>query len=264
MLRTRVLTALALLGILLGALYIAPPRSGLALFSLLLLVGAYEWAPFFGWTSTAARLAYCLLIASVCAVCWFRADLAPWRAVLTVGVAWWIVATLWVTLSPSRVPRLATAAAGLLVLVPTWVALTHLLTNAGSNYVLFLLLLVWAADVGAYFAGRRYGRHALAPIVSPKKTWEGALGGVVAALLVAGLGVARFQLPGLAFLLLALLTVALSIVGDLTESLFKRNSGVKDSGAILPGHGGVLDRIDSVTAAAPVFALGLGMLGVVS
>ena len=154
--------------------------------------------------------------------------------------------------------------AGLLVLIPTGLSLAHLLTGHGTSgptYVMFLLLLVWAADVGAYFAGRAFGRHALAPLVSPKKTWEGAAGGVVLAALVAAGGVEWFHRPAGPFIALAMVTVVASIVGDLTESLFKRNAGLKESGKLLPGHGGVLDRIDSVTAAAPVFALGLGLIG---
>ena len=123
--------------------------------------------------------------------------------------------------------------------------------------MLFLLLLVWAADTGAFFVGRRFGRIRLAPQVSPSKTWEGVLGGLAAAVAVAALGASWFNLRHVAFLSLCLAVVLISIVGDLTESMFKRYAGVKDSGSIFPGHGGVLDRIDSITAAAPTFLLGL-------
>jgi phosphatidate cytidylyltransferase len=128
---------------------------------------------------------------------------------------------------------------------------------------LFLLLLVVAADVGAYFAGRQFGRHKLAPKVSPGKTWEGVLGGIAAAALMAIVGTAWFEVDVAAFIGVCAVVVIASIVGDLTESLFKRHAGLKDSGTILPGHGGVLDRVDSVTAAAPIFLLcmeGLGLL----
>ncbi len=261
MLKTRVLTALVLLGILLAALFVLPTKGGLALFALLLLLGAWEWAPFQGWTSPLARLGYCVIAAAVCYGCWHYPDAVPRRAVFTLAFAWWCFATLWILFFPRHVARPATEVAGLIVLVPTWLALAYLLTGAGPSYVMYLLLLVWAADIGAYFAGRSFGRHALAPLVSPKKTWEGAAGGVALSLVIAAGGVVWFGWPALPFMALSLVTVVLSIVGDLTESMFKRNAGLKDSGSILPGHGGILDRIDSVTAAAPVFALGLGFLG---
>jgi phosphatidate cytidylyltransferase len=128
--------------------------------------------------------------------------------------------------------------------------------------VLFALALVWMADIGAYFCGRRFGRRRLAPSVSPGKTWEGALGGLLTSGIVAVAGGAWFQLPLQQFLVLCLAAVAFSIVGDLTESLLKRFAGMKDSGTLFPGHGGVMDRIDSVTGAAPVLLLGLTFLGV--
>jgi phosphatidate cytidylyltransferase len=130
--------------------------------------------------------------------------------------------------------------------------------------VLFCLLLVWMADIGAYFAGRRFGRRRLAPEVSPGKTWEGVLGGVAACIPVAVGGSFWVSVPLGGFLVLCLATVACSIVGDLTESLLKRFAGVKDSGTLFPGHGGVMDRIDSLTAAAPVLLLGLTVLGVLA
>jgi phosphatidate cytidylyltransferase len=131
----------------------------------------------------------------------------------------------------------------------------------GPQLLLFLFLLVVAADVGAYFAGRRFGRNKLAPRVSPGKTWEGVLGGFVAAALLAAFGVWWFAVDAPRFLGLCMIVVVASIIGDLTESLFKRHAGLKDSGTLLPGHGGLLDRVDSVTAAAPVFLVGLERLG---
>ncbi len=127
-------------------------------------------------------------------------------------------------------------------------------------------MLVWAADIGAFFVGRKFGRLRLAPHVSPGKTWEGVLGGMIASAIVAVLGswwfARTFPIPLAQFLPLCLAVVAFSIVGDLTESLLKRFAGVKDSGSLFPGHGGVMDRIDSVTGAAPVLLLGLLMLGI--
>jgi phosphatidate cytidylyltransferase len=133
----------------------------------------------------------------------------------------------------------------------------------GEQLFLFLLVLVWAADIGAFFAGRRFGRVKLAPRVSPNKTWEGVLGGVVAGLIAAVAGSVWFGFAKGPFIALCVAVVLASIVGDLTESMFKRFAGLKDSGKVLPGHGGVLDRIDSVTAAVPFYVLGLGWLGVI-
>ena len=128
--------------------------------------------------------------------------------------------------------------------------------------MLFALVLVQVADIGAFFVGRRFGKRRLAPSVSPGKTWEGVIGGVVASALVAVIGGAYFGTPLAWFLPLCLAAVGFSIVGDLTESLLKRFAGLKDSGRLFPGHGGVMDRIDSVTGAAPVLFLGLLLLGV--
>jgi len=132
----------------------------------------------------------------------------------------------------------------------------------GAQWVLFALVLVWVADIGAYFCGRRFGRVRLAPQVSPAKTWEGVFGAMLLSALVAIAGALWFHLPLGTFLALCLGVVGFSIIGDLTESLLKRYAGVKDSGTLFPGHGGVMDRIDSITGAAPVLFLGLTYLGV--
>jgi phosphatidate cytidylyltransferase len=158
---------------------------------------------------------------------------------------------------------------GVPVLVPSFVALARLQITTqgfarGPQIVLWLLLLVFAADIGAFFAGRSMGRRKLAPRVSPGKTWEGALGGLLMVALVAWGGAAYFDLPLGTAVAFGCAVGVFSIVGDLTESMFKRAAGLKDSGALLPGHCGILDRIDSVTAAAPLYALGLFGSGVIA
>lgn len=145
---------------------------------------------------------------------------------------------------------------GYLMLLPLWSSLL-LLQRQDSRLVLLLLLLIWAADIGAFFAGRRWGQHKLAPAVSPGKSWEGAAGGFVAALVVALIALWVLDREA-TFLLVAAVVVGVSIIGDLAESLFKRLANVKDSGSILPGHGGLLDRIDSLITAAPIFWLLVG------
>jgi phosphatidate cytidylyltransferase len=155
--------------------------------------------------------------------------------------------------------------AGAFLLAPPWLALIHLhiTPQYGPWYVLFLFSLVGVADSSAYFTGRAFGKHKLAPHISPGKTWEGVYGAFVATVIFGALCGTWFDLRGMllvAFVTLCLVTVMFSIVGDLFESLIKRQAGAKDSGTLLPGHGGVLDRIDSLTAAAPIFTLGLWLL----
>jgi phosphatidate cytidylyltransferase len=263
MLRQRILTAVALGGGLLVVLLLLPQSVALGVFALIVLVGAWEWSSFPRFPAQLARFVYVLAIAVAMALAYQATrDAARLNALLYFALAWWAVAFLWVTLAPAAHNRATVALAGLIVLVPAWVALANLYQSSdeGAVRVLFLLVLVWAADIGAFFAGRAYGRLKLAPRVSPSKTWEGVLGGLALSALIAAVSAGWFQLPRLAFLSLCLAVVLLSIVGDLTESMFKRYAGLKDSGSIFPGHGGMLDRIDSVTAAAPAFLLGLRWL----
>jgi phosphatidate cytidylyltransferase len=173
---------------------------------------------------------------------------------------------LWLAVAPGSHSPVIILLCGVPVLVPTFVALSRVQVSTrgfarGPEMVLWMLLLVFAADIGAYFAGRSLGRRKLAPRVSPGKTWEGAVGGLVAVALVALVGTLHFPVAGgVAF---GCAVGIFSVIGDLTESMFKRAAGLKDSGTLLPGHGGILDRIDSVTAAAPLYALGLLGAGVI-
>jgi phosphatidate cytidylyltransferase len=175
----------------------------------------------------------------------------------------WLAALLLVTRYPVRIDRVATAVAGIAVVALAAVALMrlHLDWQRGPELLLFLFVLVWAADIGAFFTGRAIGRRKLAPAVSPGKTWEGVGGGILLAALAAVGGAAWFGFGSGWFLPLCLLVAAISVVGDLTVSIFKRNAGLKDSGRIFPGHGGILDRVDSITAAGPVFVFGLLVAG---
>ena len=182
------------------------------------------------------------------------------------AVVWWFVAFVWILVAPDRVNPLTAALAGVLALVPCWLALVYFATRTTphAGWVLFTLALVWAADTGAYFAGRFLGKVPLAPRVSPKKTWEGVIGGLIVSAAVAAVGGSWLGASGFEFISLCVAVAAISVVGDLAESMLKRAAGLKDSGSIFPGHGGVLDRIDSVTAAAPTLALGLYGLGALS
>jgi phosphatidate cytidylyltransferase len=265
MLRERVITALIMAALLLALLFWAPHGLVVGVVTVVVLAGAFEWAQFSGLSKVSARIGYVLVfaIAMLVANRWVAANPARLTQVLTIAAAWWSVALIWIMVAPTRMNAATAGLAGFFVLVPTWFALIALHgAGRGAQLLLFSLLLVVAADVGAYFSGRAFGRLKLAPQVSPGKSWEGVLGGMCAAGAVAVAGAYWFNLPKLAFLALCAAVAVASVVGDLTESMCKRHVGLKDSGNLLPGHGGILDRIDSVTAAGPIFALGLSWLDV--
>jgi len=267
MLKQRIITAL-LLGLpVIAVLLWLPPPITVVLFALIVLLAGWEWSALAQLRHATTRAAYLVLLALGIILSWrYLRAAEPLHWLLQGALAWWCIALLWILLRPLSVPRGAAMIAGLLVLVPAWLtlALLHLHLPAGPQWVLFLFLLVVSADIGGFLFGRKFGHTKLALRVSPGKTWEGVGGGLVLSMLIALCGAYWFSMPVLRFMLLCLLTVCISIVGDLTESLFKRHAGLKDSGSLLPGHGGVMDRIDSITAAAPVFLSGLIYLGVVA
>jgi len=262
-----VLTAAILGGFILATLFLLPARVTVIFFALVCSLGAWEWTRLGGLESGVARGAYTAGVVLLMLGAWrLSADARLFAALLGVAALWWVIALGWIVLAPSRQSARLTLACGLLVLVPAFVALARVAVDtqagvAGPQRVLWLLLLVVGADIGAFFAGRAFGRHRLAPRVSPGKTWEGAAGGLAMVALVAWAGALSLALPLRLCVLSGCLIGVFSIVGDLTESMFKRAAGLKDSGGILPGHGGVLDRIDSITAAAPLYALGWLGLG---
>ncbi|MDY0066298.1 MAG: phosphatidate cytidylyltransferase [Steroidobacteraceae bacterium] len=261
MLRQRIITALVLAPLVLVVIFVLPHQAAVAALALLVLAAAWEWSAFPGFRAHSARPLYVVIISLGVIGAWtYGAQRSELDVLLYAAVAWWLIALAWIVASPGAVNRLTAAAAGALVLIPAWLALSRLHAH-GPQLLLFLLLLVVAADIGAYFTGRRFGKRKLAPKVSPGKTWEGVFGGLAASAVMASVGVWWFQLEWAPFVGLCALVVLASIVGDLTESMFKRHAGLKDSGALLPGHGGLLDRVDSVTAAAPVFLVGLERLG---
>ncbi|MCU7923711.1 MAG: phosphatidate cytidylyltransferase [Candidatus Thiodiazotropha sp. (ex Dulcina madagascariensis)] len=272
MLKQRVITALILAPLVITAVLLLSNGYLALLLGVVVAVGGREWARLSGIDKFPIQLAYVLLLLICLAGIYYYLPGEWVPGVMVVSVGWWLLAVF--RLARYQTDRKiaggapARALEGLIVLAPAWLALVviHRIPSVGPGLLLFVLILIWSADVGAYFAGHRWGRHKLAPQVSPGKTREGVYGAVIAALLC-GLFLAWWldndvaQLP--LILLLCLVTILSSVVGDLFESLLKRQQGMKDSGTLLPGHGGMLDRIDSLTAAAPVFLLGLILLGAV-
>jgi phosphatidate cytidylyltransferase len=264
-LRKRIITAIVLGAAFLGIVLFLPAAATVILLTVLVLAGAWEWSAFLRLPGAVSRAAYVAFLAVMMPIVWYVTGTSEGRdIVLATAVAWWVGALAWIAFAPRRVAPWSAALAGLLALVPAWLALVRLRFDLprGAEWMIFTLVLVFAADTGAYFAGHRFGRLRLAPEVSPGKTWEGVLGGAGASALVAVIGSRWFDVPLQSFLPLCLAAVAFSIIGDLTESLLKRFAGLKDSGTLFPGHGGVMDRIDSVTGAAPVLLFGLTVLGV--
>ncbi|MGQ0654863.1 MAG: phosphatidate cytidylyltransferase [Betaproteobacteria bacterium] len=246
-LAARLATAVALIAALLAALFLLPPAGLAALAALLVAGAAHEWARLCG---LKAAWLYALSLAAMVAFLFFRLE-ASWQGVFALAAMFWALLVplwLWRGVPGSRV----LAMAGVLALVPAGLAMAVL----PPRQLLAVLVLIWIADSAAYFVGRAFGRRKLAPSISPGKTWEGAAGGAAGAMAWAIiLATSTEGIAWVPFLAAAAVLAAISIVGDLFESAVKRKAGVKDSGALLPGHGGILDRIDSALAALPVAAL---------
>jgi len=271
MLKTRVITAVILLIAFLAALFYLPPLGWTMFATVVAGVAAWEWAGLMR-LGAPTRVSFGLALAAICGalVALEPAALgvdsgsfdAAWRLgrwfYLPACVFWLVLVPLWMRRRWPLPKSILGAAIGVLLILPTWLALVQL-RQAGALMLLATMALVWLADIAAYFSGRAFGKRKLAPSISPGKTWEGALGAGLA-VLIYGFMLAPKLPPvlsanyGLLALVLILLT-AISIIGDLFESLLKRQAGLKDSSNVLPGHGGVLDRIDSLTSTLPLVAL---------
>ena len=277
MLRQRVITALAMAGAFLAAITWLPLPALALLFGVVVALGGWEWSRLAGWESGWARSVYVLVLVAVMGGLYFYCQLgeSPTREqvqpLLGLACLWWSFALLWVRSFPASAIFWNSVAArsvmGLLILALSWLAAVFVLSfPRGGVLMVVMVIVVASADIGAYFSGRAWGRHKLAAAVSPNKTWEGFWGGMVACVLLALL--LWYQLPAPlghiqpgSVVAVALATALASVVGDLTVSMVKRESGLKDSGSLLPGHGGLLDRLDSLCGAAPVYALGLLLAG---
>jgi len=268
MLKQRLLTATILIPFVVwGILQLSTPYLALIL-ALIIIQGGWEWSGLMKVSSGGLRIGYVVVIGLCLAAAWLLVsrESTDWLALPVISLFWWLLAVVWILTYPKYSARWSPlwvkTIIGLLLLIPAWLAVVglHGYSAKGPYLVLYLLSLIWVADSGAYFGGRRWGKRKLAISVSPGKTWEGVFSALAASTVYAIVAAELFSLPGNqwpAFIVLSLVAVAFSIVGDLAESMFKRDAKVKDSGALLPGHGGVLDRIDSITSAAPVFIVGL-------
>jgi phosphatidate cytidylyltransferase len=260
----RIITGLVLGTVLTAAVLLLDTQLASLVLGVLWLAGVWEWGGLARFP-LAARAAYTAAFAAAMLAALFVAPRHNVGLTLAVAAAWWLIAFLAVLTYPRPFSRPVVALAGVLVLLPSWSLLTdlHALVPFGPELTLTVLIIVWAADVGAYACGRLFGRVKLAPAVSPGKSWEGVIGGLLFAAVaswIAGLGF-RLDLSATALVGIGIATALVSVLGDLTVSMFKRNVGLKDSGRLLPGHGGVMDRIDSLTAAIPIFACGLWLVG---
>jgi phosphatidate cytidylyltransferase len=280
LLKQRILTSLVLAPLALLLVFYTP----LTLFSYIagaiVLIGAWEWSAFMGLCDKLKRFAFVVFIALLLALLnWHWPIESLWidgqlvgdaNYIFTLSFSWWVVATYLVWRYPAMAKAwndgiVMRAIAGILTLVPLWLALNTLRsanylesTHFGSILILVVLGIVWSADIGAYFTGKNFGKHKLMPKVSPNKTIEGLAGGVIAAVTFV-LVFCHFSDVDMAvwpiYAVMTIFIALFSAIGDLLESMFKREAGLKDSGSCLPGHGGILDRLDSLTAAAPIFVL---------
>lgn len=267
MLKQRIMTALVLLPLVILAILYLPDPAFALLWAAVLNLAAWEWSVLSKLTSLISRITWLFMINLVLMLLWFSIDdRSITDTVILLAAGFWLLVVVALLFDiTKRMTNLSPVAycsisllVGVFVIVPAWQALV-LLHKSQPSSVLLVFCLVWAADTGAYFAGRRFGKRKLAPSISPGKSWEGVIGGLLFSLVLVYVwslmnGVS--QTEQLAFIIIAMIAVMVSVYGDLLESVFKRVSGIKDSGQILPGHGGIMDRLDSITAAGPVFVAG--------
>jgi phosphatidate cytidylyltransferase len=265
MLKQRILTALILIPI---VVFLILKLSSLAFaFLTAIFIGfaAWEWSGLMGIKKFPKTLIYPILIAGLL----YGSCYLPITIVMYLASAWWLFATLLIILYPKCSDcwskcNITRGFMGVMVLIPAWLAINFLHQQFHGPYaVLYLFILIWGADSGAYFIGKKWGKHKLAPLVSPGKTWQGAFGAIITTIIIASIALTLLKAPLLiwpAAITLSITVVIFSIIGDLFESMLKRKAGLKDSGNIFPGHGGILDRIDSLTAAAPIFVTGALLL----
>lgn len=267
MLKQRIITAVILIPLVVVSVLYLPNSFFSALTAVFVSVAAWEWSKIISFTNKFQKYFYVLFAIAIISISYFYRDRFA-TSIILAGTVWWICAIFMIfayqkdffSLPAGQIFK---SIIGILILVPAWMSLVVLHTNInGPSLVLFLFVLIWLADTAAFFIGRKFGKRRLASKTSPAKSWEGVFGALAftSVLSLCYVNVGGQQVAAAGLMLLCIITVIFSIVGDLTESMFKRIAGVKDSGVIVPGHGGVFDRIDSLTAAAPIYVTGLWLL----
>ncbi|MDR3431764.1 MAG: phosphatidate cytidylyltransferase [Rouxiella aceris] len=275
MLKYRIITALILIPIVIAALFLLPPVGFAVVTVIVCMLAAWEWGQFAGFTSRTQRVWLAILCGFLLAAMMLSLpayqqsiQLLQVKGSLWLSLGWWLLAFVLVIFYPSsaalwRHSRALRLVFGLLTIVPFFWGMVSLRAYGyadnhynGAWWLLYVMLLVWGADSGAYLFGKLFGKHKLAPRVSPGKTWEGLIGGLLTSALISWLfgRYAPLDVVPATLLVCSIVAALASVLGDLTESMFKREAGIKDSGNLIPGHGGIMDRIDSLTAAVPVFA----------
>jgi len=277
-LKQRIITAVILAFFAVFAILYLPIEAFKYVVAGIMLLGAYEWANMSGITARVFKGWFTFFIGAILGIIinlvdaeaiWVQGELNPlYFVILSIAVVWWSVSLVMVVAYPRfssfwKNSRSIRATFGVLTLIPTWVAIVTLRTSLfeidpfyGASLLFYVLGIVWAADIGAFFVGVKFGKHKLRPNVSPGKTLEGLFGGVMVSFTIIAFAAFHYHIAVSliwAHIIVGGLTVGVSALGDLNESMFKRCAGIKDSGKLLPGHGGIMDRIDSLTAAFPVF-----------
>jgi phosphatidate cytidylyltransferase len=279
MLKLRIITALILGPFILWSVLTFSHRAIAIELAIIFLLGAWEWARMSGLNSQYARIFYALSIGLLMTLASLLLHIYPEHLSTAIYfvVGWWFFCLFWLVHAEktglnSEQPftaalKFTNLMVGIVVLLGAFIALTglHQAESYGAYYIIALLILIWTADTAAYFTGKALGKHKLAPNISPGKTWEGVAGAMLGIILVAYLLTIFLELSGknvVSFIILSVIAIVFSIAGDLFESMFKRRAGIKDSSQILPGHGGILDRIDSLLSASPIFFSGLLLAGI--
>lgn len=273
MLIQRLLAALVLIPIVIAGLFFLSISNFAIVMLVIFALSSWEWAQFLHFTTKRSKSIFTILLTTLAAIIYYLPSyvylpINIFEIILLSSIAWWSVALVLVLSYPKSVKLWGTSFFNKLLfafftLMPFFIAMIQLRqinyglnSYEGAYWLLYILVLVWATDSGAYFAGRLWGKHKLAPSVSPGKTIEGLMGGVASSIII-GLLVYYshfFNAPFYPFMISSVVAIFASVLGDLTESMFKREANIKDSGHLIPGHGGILDRTDSLTAAMPIFA----------
>lgn len=272
MLKNRIITALILIPIVIVFIFLAETLWFAVFFAFIAAVGSWEWAGLSKLNSFLQTIYTSLIISILSLIYWLDSNVV-YQYIIFTGAAYWLLALVLIISYQKKhnlLPRssLVLSIVGMFLIIPMWASLVFLKSFSliGPTLIMFLMLLIWGADTAAYFAGKQWGKRKLADRVSPGKTWEGSIAGGLSGVAIA-LGFVLFSNiefgDSLLFIVISVITVIASVFGDLMESMVKREAGQKDSGNILPGHGGVMDRVDSLTAASPVFIAGVIYLGLI-